>query len=79
MLKIISTKPRTYRAKRKSAKPRKLVSLPTSATRFLLKLTAIICALVSLPFLLIAALALLFAIVLFAICAATLATEREIK
>jgi hypothetical protein len=53
MLKIISTKPRTYRAKRK-AKPRKRFTL-TSAINFTLSAIAIICALVSIPLLLIAA------------------------
>ena len=79
MLKIINTKPRAYRVKRKAVKPKKRMSLPKSVTRNLLKLIAIICALVSLPFLLIAAPPLILGVLLLAICAATLATEREIK
>lgn len=79
MLKVIRTKPRAYRMKRKTVKPIKRVSLPKSVTRVLLKITAIICGLVSLPFLLIAAPPLLLGVLLLAICAATLATEREIQ
>ena len=79
MLKIINTKPHAYRVKRKAVKPKKRMSLPKSVTRNLLKLIAIICALVSLPVLLIAAPPLILGVLLLAICAATLATEREIK
>lgn len=79
MIKIITQKPRRYRVKRKAVKPRKRVSLPKSVTRVLLKITAIICGLASLPFLLIAAPPLLLGVLLLAICGATLATEREIK
>ena len=54
MLKIISTKPRTYRVKRKAAKPKKCVSLPKSITKFFTKLVIFTCPLLALPLLLIA-------------------------
>ena len=54
MLKIISTKPRTYRVKRKAVKPRKRLSLPKSITKFFIKLVIFTCPLIAFPLLLIA-------------------------
>ena len=54
MLKIISTKPRAYRVKRKAAKPRKRVSFSKSITKIFIKLVIFSCPLLALPLLLIA-------------------------